>query len=50
LKHAQIGNPIDQSLIFAILIVLIAITLCVYSERAVFAPYIPSTCGAQFGA
>lgn len=27
LKHAQIGKPIDQPLILAILIVLIAITL-----------------------
>jgi hypothetical protein len=27
LKHAQIGEPIDQPLIFAILVILISITL-----------------------
>jgi hypothetical protein len=31
LKHAQIGKPIDQPLIFAILIVLIAITLYLFA-------------------
>jgi hypothetical protein len=31
LRHAQIGKPIDQPLIFAILIVLIALTIYLFA-------------------